>query len=248
MAVSNYIIGGLSVAAIITLAVAMNADAAPKRNPEEPVFQRLWDLDKVMQAQRYVKGGWRQEKNSPHVRKPGDEAYIKRYGDVWYRMSWSDTVYSQVIFLSPTKYNITASTTGPEWDAAYEKLTAHVDIKGLTLSNIETKIMELVGNYKALKAPRKSLVPQIVYYVAGNRLTGEEALLRWRQRVEEVLLDIINGSIHTVFTTNDLTDNVISNYGVELHGVSRTGGRPLHSRGSRVASEARAHRERYERA
>ncbi len=187
---------------------------------DEP-FKTLFDLERFFWDNR--SHGWKKEKAQS-----GQESHIKRFNGIWYRLSWDTSVWASQAYLYPTT-TLKISPTDEAWKAARDKVSEHFPIKGLTIADIERKAMGLAKAYKELAGPRQKRDTSGIEYRSRHilddenlplLLTGDEALKAWRGDVEESLQGVIDeGAPHGQdYSTADLVDNLLNNYGLTLRG------------------------------
>jgi len=170
-------------------------------------FERLFDLEQHLWDHRT---GWRRSKKKSTT---FDEEWVKRIGGVWIAIKWGRD-FGSTILIQPSKMPF-RNLDRKKWDEAYDLLTKEYRITGKTLADIERAAQDLVKDYKRM-APRK----RKDYTESSWRgYRGEEAIRKWKETVEETLLDILGPHTtyrkESIWTTKELIHNLLDNYGID---------------------------------
>jgi len=204
------------------------------QDPFEVVFERLFDVERVLSHIAFRHTGWNPVKMSKKQQAYSLTTYRKRIDGLWIELSYGDWIYSTNVKLrAPTPRGVSI-VDKPAYEAAREKLSMDLPAKGMTLKGIEEKCAELVKEYRALdKATRKPRSLEFVEYrskytEAGEYsyerfapvLEGKDAIKRWKLDVENVIKnEIIRGEPKS---TGSITGNILDNYCIEIDGVSKS--------------------------
>jgi hypothetical protein len=185
-------------------------------------FKHYFEFNRLM-GDRGRALGWARRDTKADKRE-----YVKRFGDVWYRMMWDDHHWTTSVHLVPTTF---LRLTG-DFDTYYPLVTAHMTIVGATFQDFEEKVAELARAYKRLAKPPKARDLSSIYYERdGSEYTGKEAVEHWKNDVVTTVMTELDGfekerARHPYYnrpeptTTTSIINNVLDNYGIKLEGVS----------------------------
>lgn len=217
--------------------VVMSANAADG-SPLSPMPAMRSAFDVVMQVSDFNNRHWRER----WVRMPSKGAwkdyyrFKKRFGSVWYELLISRTWSGDTVHATPSSMRALFGRPQEERDRISKEVSVFVDVRGLTMEDLDKKVAVLAARYRELTGPRKmrsvenvaySRSPSIVSDEESRReLRGKEAIAAWKKDVEVIVLKEYAEpspaySTRQSTSTSSVALNVIENYSRIPDGVSK---------------------------
>lgn len=153
-------------------------------------FSSDWALYSYLQSAR----DWSEDRKKEYP----EFAFRKRFGGVWFELSGRvHSTFSGDVHISPS-VGATPTWSWEDherlWEAYREATSTFLEARGLTIQDIENEIARLLQNYKRFVEPFKQKQREqrrdILSHTAWEEHEGEEALIAWRRRVEELVLEM----------------------------------------------------------
>lgn len=165
--------------------------------------------------------GW---KKSKKARRSVDAVFLKRIAGIWFELSMFYGGLDVYLATTTIPKGIDMLKDRELWEEAHERLRVDMPGRGVTLTKIERKALELAKVYKELAGPRKKRdISGFRYWPTGTTkyvddpLAGKEALQAWRKDVEKFILSSLTegAGYGRTYKTKDLSLSAHTEYSLE---------------------------------
>lgn len=199
---------------------------------QQAPFKSLFDLHRTLDDWR---SGWKlvKPRGEGGEYEKEYEVFQKRYGSAWYKITFDPfSPWSKSATISPAH---SRRLKVEDWEKARDRITAHLEVRDLTLADVERVVQGLVVEYKKILSPRKKRETKWAAWRprygsdgaetrwSTDELEGDAAVAAWKRDVRIKLLELVDafGRVSVMPDTSLLVGDLLDNYGWKIDGMSR---------------------------